>query len=349
MSGPGVPAGARVADAVTLADVAPTLMRLTGGTMKDVDGIDLSPTFGGTALNRRELYAESFAPLVEFGWAPLRAVRSGAWKLVAAPKPELFLVENDPGETNNLVDTQATVARDLDARVNRYGGPDLPSAAAADREAAERLRALGYSAGSIGSQQSTSSRADPKDRREVAARIAQVTSGELSGAALVAALEGIVREDPRNGQAHLRLAYARMQSGDCRHAEPEFHAAAAAGLPSADIYLGLATCLGQRRDLAGAERALSEARHLEPDNPSVTANLGLLQAAKGDLPAAIQSLTAALAADPNLHEARFNLALAYAKSGRRAEAAASARELLTRLPADAPQRGEVERLLRALQ
>ena len=134
-------------------------------------------------------------------------------------------------------------------------------------------------------------RADPKDRRELAARIAQVTSGELSGAALVAALEGIVRDDPRNGQAQLRLGYARLQAGDCARAEPAFHAAAAAGLPSRGRAIsGLATCLGQRSDLAGAERALAEARRIEPDNPSVIANLGLLQASKGDLPAAIQSL-----------------------------------------------------------
>jgi Flp pilus assembly protein TadD len=356
MSGPGVPAGLRVGEPVTLADVAPTVSRLTGAAMKDVDGVELSPVFRGAALGRRELYAESFAPLVEFGWAPLRAVRSGAWKLVAAPKPELFDVENDPGETKNLVEAQPAAVRDLEARVNRYGGAELPSAAGADREAAERLRALGYASQSairnpqsaIGNPQ-LGGRPDPKDRRDVAARVAQVTSGELTGAALLSALEGIVRDDPRNAQAHLRLAYARLQAGDCRRAEPEFHAAAAAGLPSADVYIGLATCLGQRSDLAGAERALNEARRLEPDNPTVTANLGLLHVARGDLPAAVQSLTAALSADPNLHEARFNLALAYAKLGRRADAAAATRELLGRLPANAPQRAEVERLLRAVQ
>jgi len=81
----------------------------------------------------------------------------------------------------------------------------------------------------------------------------------------------------------------------------------------------------------------------------VIANLGLLQASKGDLPAAIQSLTKALAIDPGLHEARFNLALAYARAGRKAEAAAAARDLLTRLPPSAPQRPEIERLLRAVQ
>src|SRR4051812_22615266 len=350
MSGPGISAATRIADAVTLADVAPTIASLTGGAMAGGDGIDLSPRFKGAAIETRELYAESFAPLVEFGWAPLRAVRSGPAKLIAAPKPELFDTDSDPAEARNLTSAQPNVVRDMEARVSRYSSADLPSAAATTREAAERLRALGDSGrSSTGSQAAAGARPDPKDRRELAARIAQVTSGELAGAPLVAALETIAGDDPRNGQAHLRLAYARLQAGDCARAEPEFHAAAAAGPPSADIYLGLATCLGQRRDLAGAERARGEARGRDPDNPAVTATLGLRQAARGDLPAAIVSLTAALAADPDLHEARFNLAVAYARSGKRAEAAGAARELLRRLPAGAPQRAEVERLLRSVQ
>jgi choline-sulfatase len=354
MRGPGVPAALRVNDPVTLADVAPTVMHALGAEMKEIDGIDLSPVFARIPLPQRELYAESFAPLVEFGWAPLRSVRSGAWKAIAAPRPELFDLAHDPGEQANVVGSQASAAGPLMARVDHYSSDRLSangSSIAAD--AAERLRALGYSSGSpIGNQQSAASklsRPDPKDRRELAARIAQVTSGELAGPALLSALEGIVREDPRNGQAQLRLGYARLATGDCAHAEPAFHAAAAAGLPTADVHLGLATCLGQRGDLAGAERALAEARRIEPDNPSVIANLGLLQASKGDLPGAIQSFTKALAVDPSLHEARFRLAIAYAKAGQRANAAATARELLARLPASAPQRPEVERLLRAVQ
>src|SRR5207244_2899607 len=131
--------------------------------------------------------------------------------------------------------------------------------------------------------------------------------------------------------------------------EPQFGAAIAAGLPSGDAHLGLATCLGRRNELAGAERALAEARRLEPDNPVITANMGILQASRGNLDAAIESLQAALARDPDLHEARFNLALAYAKSGRRADAAGTARDLLSRLPPQAPQRPEIERFLQAVR
>ena len=349
MRGPGVPTrpAGTIADPVTLADVAPTAMRLLGLTMPDADGIDLSPALAGAALPRRELYAESFAPLMEFGWAPLRAIRSGPWKFIAAPKPELFDVEKDASEQTNVVGSQPTVARDLDGRANRYSPPRLPATSVIDASGRERLRALGYAMGSRHDNEPGA--VDPKDRRDVAARIAQVTSGELSGPALRTALEEILAVDAANGQAHLRLGYVLLQSGDCPRAEHEFTAAINGGLPTADAHLGLATCLGRRNDLAGAERTLNEARRREPDNPVVTANLGILQAARGSLPEAIKTLQAALDADPDLHEARFNLALAYGKAGRRAEAASTARDLLARLPATAPQRTEVERLLKAVQ
>jgi choline-sulfatase len=336
-----------VADAVTLADVAPTVARLLGTGMKDVDGIDLTPAITGDPLAARELYAESFAPLVEFGWAPLRALRSDGWKYIAAPKPELYDTSKDGGEQTNLASTSESVAHRLDNRVNRYSGAGLGAEAATDPSASDRLRALGYSGGSR--RDEGGSRPDPKDRREIAARIAQVTSGELTGSALVSALEAIVRDDPRNGQARLRLGYARLQAGECARATLEFRAAIDAGLVSADAYLGLATCLGQAKDLDGAGRALAEAHRLEPHNPAIRANLGILQAARGDTAGAIRDLQAALAADPNLHEARFNLALVYARSGRRSDAAMTARELLSRLPPGAPGRSEVERLLQSLR
>jgi cytochrome c-type biogenesis protein CcmH/NrfG len=111
----------------------------------------------------------------------------------------------------------------------------------------------------------------------------------------------------------------------------------------------LATCLGRRNDLAGAEQTLAEARRLEPDNPVVIANLGILRAARGDMTGAIETLKQALSLDPGLHQARFNLAVAYAKAGRRAEARAEAGALLARLPTNATERPDLERFIRELK
>lgn len=86
-----------------------------------------------------------------------------------------------------------------------------------------------------------------------------------------------------------------------------------------------------------------------PGNPVVEANLGTLAMEAGDTAAAITSLTRAIEIDPDLHQARFNLARVLARAGRRDEALRQATELLARLPGDAPQRPEVERLQRVLQ
>jgi putative thioredoxin len=119
-------------------------------------------------------------------------------------------------------------------------------------------------------------------------------------------------------------------------------------MPSADPYLGLASCQTALGETVAARRTLELALQVEPGNPVVEANIGLLESRAGRHAAAVSWLKQALATDPDFHEARFNLALAYARAGLRAEAAAAARELLERLPADAPQRAEVLRLLEAV-
>jgi cytochrome c-type biogenesis protein CcmH/NrfG len=192
-------------------------------------------------------------------------------------------------------------------------------------------------------------RPDPKDRVQLASSLAEVTSGEVRGNTLVRRLESILQQDPENPQAHLRLGYAEIERGRCDRAEPHLEKALAARIPSADAGLALADCRGKSNDLAGAALALTAARSLEPGNPVVEANLGLLALAQNDTAGAIRWLESALAIDPTLDEARFALARAYGRAGRRSEAANQARTLLQRLPADAPQRLEVERLLAAVQ
>ena len=37
------------------------------------------------------------------GWAELRGMRTNRWKYIRAPKPELYDLVQDPGETINLI------------------------------------------------------------------------------------------------------------------------------------------------------------------------------------------------------------------------------------------------------
>lgn len=343
VAGPGIKAGTRITEAVSLVDVPATVMKVLGLPAMDTDGADLSAALAGTEPGQRALYAETFAPLLDFGWSPLRAVREGGWKYIDAPKPELYHVANDAGESANVVTTERSRATAMQAQVERYSSVDVQVSPRTDPESMARLQALGYVGGGRGRPGAT--RPDPKDKRELAARIARVTSGELTADALERALRDILKEDSDNPQANLRLGHVLIASNRCADAVPRFRTAIAAKLPSADAHLGLAACQAGRRDFAGAIATLREAERVEPGNPIVLANLGLVLSDAGRPLEAVDPLQRALTTDPDLHQARFGLAIAFARAGRRAEAARMAEELLRRLPPNAPQRLEVQRLL----
>jgi choline-sulfatase len=343
MAGPGVGTGLRIPGAVGLIDVPPTVMKLLGVKAFDTDGVDLAAPLGGGEAPARVLYAESFAPLLDFGWSPLRSIRDSGWKFIDAPRPELFHVATDPGETADRSGADRARAAALSAQVARYAGASVVSSAKNDPEAAARLQALGY-VGGIGATGS-GPRPDPKDRRELAARIARVTSGELHGRELERALRAVIAEDPNNPQANLRLGYLLLESNRCGDAVPRFRVAIGAHLPSADAHLGLGACQAAQRDFRGAAATLRDGNRVEPGNAIVLANLGMVLSDGGAAAAAVDPLQRALTIDPDLHQARFALAIAFAREGRRPEAKAAAEELLRRLPPDAPQRPEVQRLI----
>ena len=341
VAGPGV-ATSVVRGVVGLVDLAPTVLLQLGVAGFDSDGIALAEPLRGREPPTRELYAETFAPLLDFGWSPLRSLRTPEFKYIAAPKPELFDLRSDPSESRNLVASDAPRAAALNERVDRLSPATLTTKAAADPEAAARLQSLGYVGG--GATGVPAARPDPKDKADLAARLAQVTSGELEGSELRQALEKILKEDPSNPQAHVRLGYLQLDAKQCADAERHFRAAIAGQLPGADALLGLASCQASARRFADAGETLKAASAAEPDNPVIVANRGVLLSDSGHPAEAVPLLERALALDPDFHEARFNLALAHLRAGQRAAAVTTANDLLQRLPPDAPQRREVERL-----
>lgn len=352
LSGPWAGRGV-LAEPVSLVDIAPTVLAAAGVPVPaPLDGQVLRPDADRLprADRPRQLYAETMAPFEDFGWSPLRAIRERATKYILAPTQELYDLAADAGETTNLAASRQAEAARLKAAVATMASAAPAAAGASGGVTADdrrRLQSLGYLGGA--GPRANQPLADPKDRRELAARLAEVTSGELAGSALEAALVRILADDPGNPQAALRLGYARSARGDCRAAVPNFRAAIAAGMPTADAHLGLAACLSAERRVADALRVLDEAATVEPGNPVVLANQGMLRSDSGAPAEAIPLLERALALDPDLHQARFSLAIAYARTSNRVAASREASNLLSRLPAGAPQRPEVERLLRALR
>ena len=141
----------RVPDVVRIIDVMPTVLRLTGASAAGTDGVSLLPLMTGAAQSLDlEAYAESETP-ERFGWSRLRSLRAGRFKLIDAPRPELYDIATDPAELQNLHATRPTIAATMSLRLSRLTrrlsspGADDPGRPTAETIA--QLTALGYVGG----------------------------------------------------------------------------------------------------------------------------------------------------------------------------------------------------------
>lgn len=172
--GPGIAPGTRLEILARTVDVLPTLLDLLGLTdaTPAVSGRSLKRALDGVRMDDEPAFAESLTPLVHYGWSDLRALRDGRWKYILAPRPELYDLEGDPGERQNLADREPARARALRAgleqrlQLERTNLRDPASAnASVPPDLLEKLGALGYVSPG-GPSTSRAAGADPKDKIE---------------------------------------------------------------------------------------------------------------------------------------------------------------------------------------
>jgi len=150
-----LPAGTVVAGQASLIDVLPTSLALLGVDDPAAgarDGVDLRPMFIDTNASGTPAYTESLVPLLNFGWSELRGLREHEWKYIDAPRPELYDLGADPGESHNTLDSDPRRAAEMRATLEAIVvGDDVEAVAsgqqATDPETMERLRSLGYVGG----------------------------------------------------------------------------------------------------------------------------------------------------------------------------------------------------------
>jgi len=233
---PGQTQGRRVAGPVGLVDVAPTLRELLGlPRPAEVDGVSFAPALRGEAAPPRSLYLESLEGLYSFGWAPLYGRVQEGWKLILAPRVELYDLPKDPGERTN----RAAVDLERTRRMRADLSGELARARTAasrpidlSREEIESLKSLGYIAGTPGKKGATY--ADPKDG---------------------------IREMGEHGRAT-----ALMDEKRFAEAGPLFESLYKRGNHSASLCFNLAICF-QDQDPEKALRYAKEAIQLRPDFP----------------------------------------------------------------------------------
>lgn len=224
LAGPGVPQGRTVAETAPTIRLASTLLRLAGGGPAFGEPLPGLAGLGGRAAG--PVYLETRFPLSAYGWSPLEGMFDGRWKLIVAPRPELYDLGSDPGETRNLLDTQRDQARRLKTALQAAQRSfKTRKAEAADPELARSLQSLGYASGSGSSGKGT---LDPKDGvsliDEFVAAKEMTERGNPRGA--VTKLTELVRRSPGNIPFLTALAAAQLAGGDADAAIATYRRAA---------------------------------------------------------------------------------------------------------------------------
>lgn len=323
LAGAGVPQH-RIVDAqVRLIDVAPTLADLAGvPVLADAQGETLRTLFeNGDTGSNRPAYLESLFGRLCCGWAPLHGWRDGRFTLIDAPRPELYDNTADPRQLQNL----AASHRDDFDRLNRQLTAVMSSVPATgprrvDRDAAERLRSLGYlSAGGDGGGMRPSLR-DPKDMADVAARLGRaIETVDSDPASAGRELERLAQEDPENALIRRHLVRVRLRGGDTAGARRELQALTARGDRSVET-LELAADLSIAAGDFQAARSALERIYKETNDADAGLKLGIVLIRLRQLDAAIETFRTVVARAPTHQEALVDLGGALLQAKRPREA-----------------------------
>jgi arylsulfatase A-like enzyme/tetratricopeptide (TPR) repeat protein len=277
--GPGVVPGARLTVTARTVDLFPTILDLLGvGTLIDIElsGRSLAPALRGTDdLTETTSYAETLIPLLHFGWSDLRSLREGRWKYIAAPRPELYDLEEDPAETRNLLNTESSKAEALHAELarilekDRAASGSAPGLGEVPLDLLEKLGALGYVGG--GGTAIDSSGADPKDKIEEFRAASRLLREGLS----------LFREKDVDGsierfqrllglvdsfEARYYLGRSLLAAKRYQEAEAHFERALEYQPGYAAAWEALAECRAATGDVRGAIAALQEGQSAIPDD-----------------------------------------------------------------------------------
>jgi arylsulfatase A-like enzyme/Tfp pilus assembly protein PilF len=278
-------AGRVVDSAVSHVDIFPTILDAVGLNAPDrVHGQSLLPAILGEDLGPdRSVYSESLYPLLHYGWAPLRSLRTGSRKLISAPRPEVYDIVLDRREERNLSYEEPGVRSQLeeslaDLRTKiETGGPAPGSAPDIDPETLAQLQALGYAAGQGGvslEEETDRPRADPKDKITIHRTIMRAQSlmredAETAERTLLAVLNA----DPDILDAHQMLG--QITTVQHRYEEALGHFRRALELDSAhkNSLMGMASSY---RALGRKEEALVGFRRvLEVTGPDTRASIAI--------------------------------------------------------------------------
>ena len=293
--------GRRIPAQVRGIDLMPTVLDLVGvEAPAAVQGASLVPLADGSEDDLGLwAYSESLYPRNHYGWSPLRSLRNGLLHFIAAPRPELFEVGDDPAETMNLAPERPGQVRQLGARLDELVA-ELGTEAAErqgpetlDEETRAQLAALGYLGGSSRVRVAEGEAlADPKDKIVLynLLKAAGTDSAEDRVEEAMAKVRRVLAEDPGILEAHLVLGNLFVKREDWEGAIAAYRDALALDPEYKSAILGLADTYRAADRLDEAAAGYRRLLELDPNDNKAHFHLAGIHAAREEYGAALEVL-----------------------------------------------------------
>ncbi|MCU0286812.1 MAG: sulfatase-like hydrolase/transferase [Acidobacteria bacterium] len=203
-------------------DVAPTILEALGIPIPAAyQGQSLlNLLFGNDDRKRNDAYTETYYPRFHYGWSELKAIYYNKnWKYILAPKQELYNLQQDAHEKENLALKESVEARRARDRLQEFSAEKSQNARKVgemlklDKDDLQKLAALGYFTNTVDTSNKTEL-ADPKGKVVVFNNLASATKfmQEKKIGEAIKILETVIAENPQIVDGILQLGNAYTEN-----------------------------------------------------------------------------------------------------------------------------------------
>jgi arylsulfatase A-like enzyme/Tfp pilus assembly protein PilF len=317
MAGGPLPKGLRVKQQARTIDLLPTVLELVGGKAPPaVQGTSLAPAFRGKEVATAYSYGETLFPKLNMGWAELRSIRTNRWKYIRAPKPELYDLVQDPGETSNAIGAHFSESQELEAKLNAIAGTrEKVAPAAMDPRTLQQLKSLGYLSGSSTPAELTGQGTDPKDRLEVLRLLHLGTNSGAPAAQRISMLRQAIAKDEANPALYNSLGNLYSEGGRLGEATRLYDLGLHKGVHAAWLYSRLGSLYLRQGKNDEAITLFETATQLNPSDYESLENLAVAYRQVGRMEEAQHALNAILQSGEEYAPAYNELGMAAFQKG----------------------------------
>ena len=258
---PGRSAARRVPVPVQQIDLAPTILDLIGApAIANTHGRSLKPVLEGTGtVPDTGIYSEALYSRYHFGWSELYSLTDARYRLIRAPRDELFDLERDPREMASVAGERPQVRQAMRAALEGLiRNAAISAPAAVSEQDRQRLAALGYVGGgsSVALSLPGDTLPDPKDKVKLLERYRQAAdlAGALKYDAAAAGFRAVLAEDPEMSDVWRQLAEVEVRRGSMPEAIAAYREVIARNPKDAGSLLGMTSVLLRTGQLDAARQ-----------------------------------------------------------------------------------------------